>query len=160
MRDVSEADDTAADARNAPADPITTARLLRRRLESAPLELPVTGQSMGETIRSGSTVRLTEPSEPRKGEVWAFVGTDSTIVVHRVRRLTEESMTGRGDGNRRDDRTVPRTHLIGRVRSSIGPDGERRRFGTFDRLRAALLLRARDMARKSLSRVARPRRAR
>jgi hypothetical protein len=129
-------------------DPETTARLLRRRLATDHLELPVTGESMGSTIRSGSTVRLTELSEPRRGEVWAFVGPGSGIVVHRVRHLTDESVTGRGDGNPLDDHTVPRSHLIGRVESATSPSGSVRRFGPFDRRRAAVRLHLRGMARK------------
>lgn len=128
------------------------ARLLRRRLAAGSLELPVTGPSMGSTIRSGSTVRLNELGEPRRGEVWAFVGPTSSIVVHRVRNLSEASMTGRGDGNTRDDVDVPRSHLIGRVRTAVGPDGSRRQFGRFDRWRAASRLAARDLARWTLRR--------
>lgn len=130
------------------SDPETTARLLRSRLATTPLDLPVLGISMGPTIRSGSTVRLSGLSEPRRGEIWAFVGTDSEIVVHRVRHITEDTMTGRGDGNPLDDQTVPRTHLIGRVDSAIGPNGYKRTFGPVDRGRAAIHLYVRAGARK------------
>ena len=139
-------------------DPETTARLLRSRLATSPLELPVTGESMGSTIRSGSTVHLTDLSEPRRGEVWAFVGARSGIVVHRVRHLTDESMTGRGDANPLDDHTVPRTHLIGRVDSAAGPTGAVRRFGPFDRRRTAIQLYLRGIARKVLRPARRRRR--
>lgn len=129
--------------------PETTARLLRSRLADAPLELPVSGESMGSTITSGSIVRITELSQPRRGEVWAFVGSGE-IVVHRVRHLTEDSMTGRGDGNPLDDRTVPRSHLIGRVESTVAPDGSVRSFGWFDRRRAAVRLYVRGVARRAV----------
>ena len=120
------------------SDPETTARLLRSRLATTPLDLPVSGLSMGSTIRSGSTVRLTGLSEPRRGEIWAFVGADSEIIVHRVRHIAEDTMTGRGHGNPVDDQIVPRTHLIGRVDSAIGPNGQTRTFGPVDRARAAI----------------------
>jgi hypothetical protein len=145
---VSGPDDATVDGSAGGADPETTARLLRNRLAVAPLELPVNGRSMGTTIGSGSTVTVSEPSEPRRGEIWAFVGADSGIVVHRVRHLTEDSMTGRGDGNPLDDRTVPRSHLIGRVDAATGPDGTTRRFGSWDRWRASVRLRLREVARR------------
>ena len=152
---MSDPDDVPTPDLDAPTDPETTARLLRSRLATRPLELPVTGESMGSTIKSGSTVRLTEVSEPRRGEVWAFVGAGSGIVVHRVRHLTETSMTGRGDGNPLDDHTVPRSHLIGRVDSATNPSGSIRRFGPFDRRRAAVQLNLRAIARKVLRPVRR-----
>lgn len=139
-------DDATVDGSAGRVDPETTARLLRKRLVDAPLDLPVNGQSMGTTIRSGSKVTVSAPSEPRRGEIWAFVGADSGIVVHRVRHLTEDSMTGRGDGNPLDDRTVPRSHLIGRVDAATGPDGTTRRFGSWDRWRASVRLRLREVA--------------
>jgi hypothetical protein len=173
---VSDPDPATEDARTAGSDPVTTARLLRKRLASSPIELPVSGQSMGSTIRSGSTVRLVELSEPRRGEIWAFVGSEAPdgegqgtderssrsgtgIVVHRIRHIGRDSITGRGDGNRLDDRTVPRSHLIGRVVSAIGPDGTARHFGTVDRHIAATRLWVRSLARGAIDTVTRrPRR--
>lgn len=164
---MSDADTPIEQEQASGSDPVTTALLLRRRLATAPIELPVSGQSMGSTIRSGSTVRLTELTEPRRGEIWAFVGTDSEsstgsgIVVHRVRHLTEHSITGRGDGNRLDDRTVPRSHLIGRVDSATGPDGTIRSFGALDRRLAAVQMWVRAIARGVVdSMTRRPRRPR
>ena len=137
-----------------PGDPDVTARLLRKRLADAPVELPVSGKSMGSTIRSGSTVLIAELSEPRRGEVWAFVGVGSGIVVHRVRHLTRDTMTGRGDGNLVDDIEVPRAHLIGRVAAATGPDGSTRRFGLLDRRSAAIRLFVRGFGRRVVDKTA------
>ncbi len=128
-------------------DIATHAQLLRRRLESRALDLPVAGESMGSTIKAGSTVRVVGRDNARPGEIWAFLAPESKIVVHRIRHVDAELFTGRGDGNARDDHTMPVELLVGRVLTSTSPSGRRRRFGDLDRLAAHLRLTARRLLR-------------
>ncbi|MEZ5166951.1 MAG: S24 family peptidase [Acidimicrobiales bacterium] len=127
-------------------DPSITAKLLRDRLDAGAIDLRVAGTSMGTDIPTGSIVSLTPARRPRVGEIWAFVADDTTIVVHRLRSVDRAQVTGRGTANRVDDQPIPRDRLIGRVRASRPPTGPPRRFGAPDRVRNALLLRARGMA--------------
>ena len=123
------------------------ARLLRSRLGTGELELPVEGASMGSTIDAGSTVEVVGAPRARPGEIWAFVAAEGTILVHRIRHVDDEVFTGRGVGNRRDDAPLPSNWLIGRVIASTSPSGRRRQFKRVDRLLANLHLKTRQVLR-------------
>jgi hypothetical protein len=109
------------------------ARLLRHRVEHGSLVVPVTGASMGRSIRDGSVVEVvTTLRSPRRGEVWAFVDAGGTVLVHRYRSRVGDVLWFRGDGNRADDRPVPSDALVGRV-AAVRADGRRRVLGKLDR---------------------------
>lgn len=127
-------------------DPASTARLLRRRLEAGPIELPVNGSSMRGVIESGSTVVVEAAPAPRRGEIWVFMNDDAVIVVHRVREVDGMSVTGRGSGNPLDDVPVPLDHAVGRVLALTTPSGTTKRFGIVDRRFAQLMFRIRRVA--------------
>ncbi|MEQ8840148.1 MAG: S24/S26 family peptidase [Acidimicrobiales bacterium] len=138
-------------------EPDAIAALLRRRLSHAAVEIPVAGTSMSGVIASGSTVVLSPATHPRCGEIWAFVDDDGGVVVHRVREYDGSSVTARGTGNRVDDDPVPASRLVGRVVESHW-SGQRRRFGSVDRVRAAVTLRTRRRVRRLLAVASRRRR--
>jgi len=127
-------------------DPDAVAALLRRRVGESGLDLPVSGSSMRGAIESGSVVRMVSSGRPRPGEVWAFVGDDGRVIVHRIRTIGPDTVTHRGVGNYRDDRPVGRDRLVGRVVSSSS-DGRSTRFGRLDAAISAMAFRARSMAR-------------
>ncbi len=97
-------------------------------------------------IDSDSVVTVTGGEHPRRGEVWAFVADDGRLVVHRIRHLDADTVTPRGVGNRHDDEPLSRSRLIGRVVVGRGPAGDRR-FGTIDRIIAAITFRGHTLAR-------------
>jgi hypothetical protein len=79
---------------------------------------------MGRTIVPGSRVRLVHAARPRRGEVWAFVGDDGALVVHRVVRAAGvDAWVLQGDGNRGYDAAVPTARLVGRADRHVGPGG-------------------------------------
>lgn len=129
--------------------PDAVAALLRGRLAGGDVELPVKGTSMAGLIESGATVVLTEASQPRTGEIWAFVDDDGGIVVHRVREYDGANVTGRGSGNSVDDEPVPSSRLIGRVTAARN-HGRHRVFGEVDRVRASVAMRSRRRIRRLL----------
>lgn len=128
-------------------DADAVARLLRGRLENGTVDLPVAGSSMRGVIATGSVVSVVAAARPRRGEIWAFVDDDERIVVHRIREIDGDLVTGRGTGNRVDDDPVHRQRLIGRVVRATG-GGRTRRFGASDRWRSHLLLSARKRLRR------------
>jgi hypothetical protein len=121
---------------------------LMRAAASDSLELRVDGVSMGETIVAGSQALVRASARrPRLSEVWAFVGDDGRILVHRFRRRTPDGrFVFRGDAMWRPDDPVTGDRLIGRVTSVRDQSGERR-FGRPER--------SRWIARKVLGRVRR-----
>jgi len=127
-------------------DPEAVAALLRRRVGESGLDLPVSGSSMRGAIESGSVVRILSSGHPRPGEVWAFVGDDGRIIVHRIRSIDADTVTHRGVGNRRDDQPVARDRLVGRVISATSGNRSTK-FGKFDSTISAVGFRARSMAR-------------
>jgi hypothetical protein len=132
---------------DATPDPEVTASLLRSRLVDGSITMPVAGSSMRGVIASGSTVHLVAAETPRPGEVWAFADDLGRILVHRVRHVDAETITGRGSGNDFDDEPVPWSRLIGRVVAAEG--GRRvRRFGRVDQVRAQLLFAMRSAGRR------------
>lgn len=144
------------DSVDGPDSAETTARLLRHRLASGPLRLPVSGSSMRGTIASGSEVELVAATRPSRGEIWAFAATGDTVVVHRVRELAEGMVICRGSGNPVDDPPLPLSRAVGRVRRAIPPEGSPRSFGRVDRHRAALAFRLRRLARRIRPRAGGP----
>ncbi|MFA5884651.1 MAG: nucleotidyltransferase family protein [Acidimicrobiia bacterium] len=91
------------------------APLMRRRAAAQTLWLPVWGQSMGWSIRSGDRVRVEPATTPRRGEVWAFVSTNGEIVVHRSRGEGPDGHRFMGDTHVTPDEPVGSDQLIGRV---------------------------------------------
>jgi hypothetical protein len=132
--------------------PDAMARLLRGRVEAGPqLWLPVGGGSMGPTIRPPGNVLLAPGRRPRRGEVWAFVGVDGAIVVHRCERRAGPGYVFRGDGMVVADPWVPSARLIGRVVAVADALGQRR-LGAADRRLATgrtLLRRLRRVVRRA-----------
>ncbi|MEM7141605.1 MAG: S24/S26 family peptidase [Actinomycetota bacterium] len=123
------------------------AALLRTRVASAPIDLPVAGDSMAGVIAAGSTVTVTAQAAPRRGEIWAFAGDDGTVIVHRVREIEGTTVVGRGTANTLDDAPVAVERLIGRVRSA-NTNGATTRFGALDAVRARLAFAARKRLRR------------
>lgn len=95
--------------------PETTASLLRAAARAGDLWLPVSGMSMGGSIRSGSRVRVVPAHRPRRGEIWAFCGESGAVVVHRFRRCRNDRYLFRGDALPVDDHPVAAERLVGRV---------------------------------------------
>lgn len=120
--------------------PEAVARLLRSRVEAGAIDLPVAGSSMKGVIESGATVTIGHAEQPRRGEIWAFVDDDGTVVVHRVRTITTDTIIGRGTGNPVDDPPVPKTRLIGRVERTLTSTGKSTTFRGRDRLQALAIL--------------------
>jgi hypothetical protein len=132
-----------------------TARLLRRWVAEGERWVDVAGGSMEPTIREPARVLVVTPSvsrwlkylggsqtsvkagrgsrRPRRGEIWAFIGGDATIVVHRFVRREPGGYLFKGDGLASVDRPIPPGLLVGRV---VAADDERgrRRFGGIDRI--------------------------
>ena len=92
------------------------ARLLRARGGAGTVSLPVTGSSMGRTIRDGSVVVVRAgPPDPRRWEVWAYCRPDGRVVVHRVVGRSDAGWWFRGDAMAGCDPVVPSSALVGRV---------------------------------------------
>jgi hypothetical protein len=111
-----------------------TARLLRQRLAERPLWLPVEGGSMRPTITPPAEVQVAARDRPRLGEIWAFVGPDGSIVVHRYERRSADRFVFHGDAFARSDPAVTADVLVGRavaLRDHRGP----RPLGRADRWR-------------------------
>ena len=136
----------------ASAHPDAVAALLRRRVARDPIELPVSGVSMAGVIASDSTVVIVTASQPRRGEIWAFVDDEGGIVVHRVREYDGTSVTARGAGNPIDDAPVSTSRLVGKV-VEARHESQRRRFGRIDRIRADLAMKLRASARRTIPRA-------
>ncbi len=117
--------------------PAATVALLRRRLEQGPIELPVSGASMGATISAGSTVTVVAASSPRPGQIWALVDDEGQMFVHRYRKQVAGRMVFRGDGNITDDPPAGPESLIGQVVAATY-DGVTTRFGVKDRILAII----------------------
>lgn len=122
------------------AHPDAVARLLRTRVRTAAIDLPVAGSSMRGTISTGATVSVVAAPAPRRGEIWAFVDDQGTVIVHRVREIDGDTIVGRGTGNPIDDPPVHLDRLIGRVVASTSPSGVTTTFGEIDRLQARVRL--------------------
>ncbi|MEM9032976.1 MAG: S24/S26 family peptidase [Actinomycetota bacterium] len=122
-------------SRAAAGSPVISARLLRQRAAAGGLELTAQGDSMAPTIPREATVEVVGRARPRPGEVWAFVGDDGAVLVHRYRRRVRDGLSFRGDGNRSNDAPVTTDHLIGRVVRVTTADGRTIRLGGTDRLR-------------------------
>lgn len=110
---------------------------------------------MGRVIVSGSVVAVHAAERPRRGEIWAFVDDEGQVLVHRIRSIDGETLIGRGVGNRRDDLPLTIDRTIGRVASSLAPDGSERSFGALDRMRADLRFRLRGTLRSLQRRLSR-----
>jgi hypothetical protein len=91
------------------------AALLRSRVASSTLWLPVHGASMGRTIPWGAEVLLEAADRPRRGEIWAFLRSDLRIVVHRYRRRSNGAYVFQGDAKYDPDQPVAADRLVGRV---------------------------------------------
>jgi len=97
-------------------------------------------------IESGSVATISPSSDPRPGQVWAFVDDSGRLIVHRIRTISADAVTHRGVGNARDDQPVGRSRMVGRVVSSTS-HGHSTKFGSLDALGAVLGFRARSVAR-------------
>lgn len=82
---------------------------------------------MGRRYRPGATVVVSgSTSRPRIGEVWAFVGVDDRVVVHRcVWSRPSSALRFKGDAERRLDEPVEPNMLVGRVSEVVD---DRRRW--------------------------------
>ncbi len=113
--------------RDQDVDPEAIASLLRKRLDGGDLWVEARGESMRPTLDESARVRIRRSGRPRPGEVWAFVGSDGSIVVHRCLRRFDAGYYGfRGDGISIDDAPVASTRLIGRVSEAQDSRGTRR----------------------------------
>jgi hypothetical protein len=132
---------------------LATARLLRHRLLDHDVWLPVDGESMQPTIAPPAEVRVIARRRPWPGEVWAFVGPDGSIVVHRFERRLRAGLVFHGDALVPTDPVTAPDVLVGRVVAVRDGRGERV-LGTVDQLRggARYLLRR---ARRGVEAVAR-----
>ncbi len=71
---------------------------------------------MSPTIEAPAEGLVGEFRRPRWGEVWAFVGCEGSVIVHRVLgRTWRNEWLLRGDGAPRTDRAVRRAELVGPV---------------------------------------------
>jgi hypothetical protein len=109
------------------------ARLLRRWVAEGERWLDVDGRSMSPTISPPARVLVVARARPRRGEVWAFVGGDRTVVVHRYVRRAGEGCQFKGDGSESWDPPVAQGRLVGRVVAAADGRGYHR-FGALDRL--------------------------
>jgi len=135
--------------------PAAKAAVLRKGAARKAIEIEVIGPSMGAAIPSGARVIVVAASRPRRGEVWALVGDESKVVVHRFRRERGGLLWFQGDGNARVDRPVEPDMLIGRV-ESVECAGRRKRIGAIARLRGRVVLDATSLARRVRSLRCRP----
>jgi hypothetical protein len=127
--------------------PAAKAAVLRRGAAARPMEIRVTGSSMGAAIPTGARVAVIAACRPRRGEVWAFVSEAGQVVVHRFRRRRDGVLWFQGDGNDRIDRPVTPEMLIGRV-ASLEVAGRRTKLGTRARVRGRLMLDVTALARR------------
>ncbi|MBW3591150.1 MAG: hypothetical protein KY393_04800 [Actinobacteria bacterium] len=93
---------------------------------------------MGSTILPGASVRVSRSGEPRWGEVWAFCNEDSQIIIHRCCGRRGAEFRFCGDDEKRSDRPVPVSRLVGRVEAVAHPAGHRS-LGALDRWTRGLL---------------------
>ena len=88
--------------------------------------LDVSGNSMLPTLRSPAKVLVAGAPSPRRGDVWAFVDHNGSIVVHRyLRRRRDGSLVFRGDGLPHEDWSVRSHQLVGRVLRVEDTQGDR-----------------------------------
>jgi SOS-response transcriptional repressor LexA len=106
---------------------------------SKPLAIDVSGPSMGPAIPSGARVLVVARGRPRRGEIWAFVLDDGSLVVHRFRRRRAGGLWFQGDENTAVDRPVAPEMLVGRV-VATEIEGRRTTVGAGARLRGRLQL--------------------
>ncbi len=123
------------------------AKVLRRRAAQRPIWVEVTGQSMGASIPTGARVLLETGMRPRRGEVWAFINEEGSLVVHRFKRAVGGLLWFEGDANTTVDRPVTSDLLVGRV-TEVEIAGRRRRLGTRQRLRGRVLVDRRALGRR------------
>ena len=72
-------------------------------------------------------------ARPGWGEIWAFVGADAVIVVHRYVGRRRGQLRFWGDANPLIDRPVERELLVGHVVAVRAPDGTTRALGFTER---------------------------
>jgi hypothetical protein len=86
----------------------------------APLStIPIRGDSMWPTLRDGDEAVVVQgPRTFRPGEV-VVARTEGAIVVHRVLKVAERSITLKGDNCGRSDSPVPLSAVLGRVETVI-----------------------------------------
>ena len=107
--------------------PAAVAALLRDRARRGELWIPVDGASMSPTLQPGTEVLVRPGARPRPGEVWAAVGVDGALVVHRCVWLRPGGpWTFRGDAEPDDDVPVSEARLVGRVVANRGAAGAAR----------------------------------
>ncbi len=138
----------------APTDPEATAAVLRRRLVTAPLWLPVAGSSMGRAIPTGARVLVESRPAPRRGEVWAFCTETGAVYVHRFLRRAGDQLWFRGDANSEVDVPIPAGLLVGRV-VVTEVDGRGRRLGRLATLRGRARADAAAVGRRARARLSR-----
>jgi hypothetical protein len=81
---------------------------------------------MWPTIRPPARVLVTTADRPHLGEIWAFVGADGQIVVHRCLGRRGGGYAFKGDGLPARDPIVPPSTLVGRVVAIDDERGHRR----------------------------------
>lgn len=129
-------------------EPTTRAQLLRRAAARGRLWVPAHGASMGWTVPTGSSVLVQAAPRPRRGEVWAYCGSDGGVVVHRYRRRLPAGHRLQGDTCVAPDAPVGDALLIGRVVAVRGRGRARRLtrlnaiVGALQRLPRAVVARA------------------
>jgi hypothetical protein len=129
-------------------DPRSLARLLRRRAAGAPLEIDVSGSSMGPRMVTGSKAVVVAAARPRWGEIWAFFDTDAVIFVHRCVGRRRGQLRFWGDANPLIDGPVDPERLVGRVVAVRAPDGTPRALGFTERWWYGTLAGARHACRR------------
>jgi phage repressor protein C with HTH and peptisase S24 domain len=104
---------------------MVAADLMRQRVATNPLWLPVHGMSMQPSIVDGTEVKLVPGSRPRRGEVWAFCRAEGDVVVHRCRRRETGGYVFAGDAQLIADAPVHDDQLIGKVVAIRGEGASR-----------------------------------
>jgi hypothetical protein len=114
------------------------AGLLRSSLPPEGRWLDVSGSSMFPTIEPPGRVLVRAAAQPRPGEVWAFIGRNGELLVHRHVRQRRGGHLFRGDNRQHDDAPVEAAQLVGRVLAVHDRRGDRV-LGRVDRVRGVVL---------------------
>ena len=99
----------------------------------APLEIDVSGSSMGPRMVTGSKAVVVASTRPGWGEIWAFSNHEAVIFVHRYVGRRRGRLRFWGDANPFIDPPVEPERLVGKVVALRAPDGTSRSLGFTER---------------------------
>ncbi len=90
--------------------------ITEKLLEGGTVNFLTRGKSMQPMlVGRRDSVMLASPGKIKKGDVVLFVNPEGKYLLHRIKKLTETTVTTKGDSLEHYDETVPRENVIGKV---------------------------------------------